>query len=138
MFFNNRTQIEELLWTHRDNIRVADSLEKILIDSKVVEKIQQAPSGKSDKGENPISAGDIRGTYFIIAGSFTNPENAKLFAGKYHSLGYKTSIISRTDRYGKKTELVSVNTFNSFNEAARYLKEFQSKFDTEAWIISKK
>jgi histidinol phosphatase-like enzyme len=57
-------------------------------------------------------------------------------AAKYRNLGYKTSIISVTNRNGIKAELVSVNTFNNFNEAIRYLREFQSKFDSKAWIYS--
>jgi hypothetical protein len=43
-----------------------------------------------------------------------------------------------TDRNGIKAELVSVKTFNNFSEASRYLREFQSKSDPEAWIYKKK
>ena len=138
VFFEKKVRKEELLWEQQDKIHVADSLKKIKIESKGVKKIQQTPLGKSDKEENPISARDTRDTYYIIAGSFTNTENAKLAAGKYRSMGYKTNIISMTDRNGIKTELVSVNTFNNFDEAARYLSEFKSKFDSKPWIYSKK
>jgi hypothetical protein len=138
VFFEKKVRKEALLWEQQDKIHVADSLKKIKIESKGVKKIQQAPLGKSDKEENPISARDTRDTYYIIAGSFTNTENAKLAARKYRSLGYKTSIISMTDPNGIKTELVSVNNFNNFDEAARYLREFQSKSDPKAWIFSKK
>lgn len=138
IFFEKKVRKEALRWAHQDSIRVADSLKKNKIESKGVKKIQQAPLGKSDKEENPISARDTRDTYYIIAGSFTNHENAKLAARKYRSLGYKTSIISMTDQNGIKTELVSVNTFNNFDEAARYLSEFKSKFDSKPWIYSKK
>jgi hypothetical protein len=138
VFFEHKVRKEALQWAHKDSIRIADSLKKIKIESKGVKKIQQTPLGKSDKEENPVSARDIRGTYYIIAGSFTNTENAKLAARKYRSLGYKTNIISMTDRNGIKTELVSVNTFNNFDEAVRYLNEFKSKFYPSAWIYSKK
>jgi cell division septation protein DedD len=102
-----------------------------------MENKQQDSLVMSDK-DNPVFAADTGDTYYIIAGSFTNAENANLAAVKYRSLGYKTSIISMTDRNGIKAELVSVKTFNNFSEASRYLREFQSKIDLKAWIYSKK
>jgi hypothetical protein len=138
VFFEKKVRKEALLWAHQDSIRVADSLKKIKIESKGVKKIQQTPLGKYDKEENPISARDTRDTYYIIAGSFTNHENAKLADRKYRNLGYKTSIISMTDQNGIETELVSVNTFNNINEAEEYLKIFKVKSNPAAWIYSKK
>jgi hypothetical protein len=137
VFFEKKVRKETLLWAHQDSIRVADSLKRIKIESNVAEDKQQDPFVKSDK-ENPVLAGDIRDTYYIIAGSFTNLENARLAAGKYRSRGYKTRIIGMTDLNGIKTELVSVKTFNNYNEAVSYLKVFKSKFDPKAWIYSKK
>jgi hypothetical protein len=136
--FDKKTLKEALLWARKDSVRVADSLKRIKIKSSVAVDKQQDSSARFDKEEDPVFAGDIRDTYYIIAGSFTNPENARLAAGKYRSRGYKTSIISMTNRNGMKAELVSVNTFNNFNAAARYLREFQIKFDSKAWIYSKK
>jgi hypothetical protein len=127
---------EALLWARQDSIRIADSLKRIEIETKVVEALPQDSLGKSDKEKLPGSVGDSRITYYIIAGSFTNPENARLTAEGYRSLGYKTSIINTTNRNGIKAEYVSVNTFNNYYEAVRYLKEFQSKFDSKAWIYS--
>ena len=124
------------MWAKQDSIRVADSLKRIEVETKGVEEIQRDSLVKSDKEEHPVSAGDIRGSYYIIVGSFTNTENAKLAAGKYRNLGYKTNFISMTDRNGIKTELVSVKIFNNFNEAVIYLREFQSKFDLKAWIYT--
>ena len=135
-FFENKVRKETLQWAPQDSIRVSDSLKKIKMGSKVVEKIQKDSLAKTDKEEHPVSAGDIRGTYHIIVGSFTDPENAKLEARKYRYLGYKTNFISMTDRNGIKTELVSVNTLNNFEEAVRYLSEFNRKFDSTAWIYS--
>ncbi|HEY5124137.1 MAG TPA: SPOR domain-containing protein [Ignavibacteria bacterium] len=119
----------------QDSIFFADSLKRIEFETKGVEEHQDSVV-MSDKEELPVSVGEIRGTYYIIVGSFTNPENAKLMARKYRSLGYKTSIISATMRNGIKAELVSVNTLNNFNEAVRYLREFQNKFDSKTWIYS--
>jgi hypothetical protein len=125
---------EALLWAQHDSIRIADSLKRIEIETKGVEEIHIDTIFKSDREKLPVSIGEIRDTSYIIVGSFINPENAKLVAAKYRSLGYKTSIISATNRNGIKAELVSVNTFNNFNEAIRYLRGFQSKFDSKAWI----
>jgi hypothetical protein len=136
--FDKKTLNEALLWARKDSIRVADSLKRIYIESNVPDDKQQDALVKPDKKENPVLAGDIRDTYYIIAGSFANHENAKLAAGKYRSRGYKTSIINMTNRNGIKAELVSVKTFNNYNEAVSYLKEFKSKLDPEAWIYSKK
>ena len=137
-FFENKVRKEALLWAYQDSIRVADSLKRIKIESNLPQNKQQDSTVKLNKEESPSLAGDIRDTYYIIAGSFTDPENARLTAGKYRKQGYKTRIIGMTDQNGIKTELVSVKTFNNLNDAASYLKEFKSKFDPKAWIYSKK
>jgi len=136
--FRNKALKEALLWAHQDSVRVADSLKRIKIESVGPGNKQQDSKVKPVKEENPLKATETESTYFIIAGSFTNSENARLAAGKYHRRGYKTSIISITGKNGVKTELVSVKTFNSPGEAARFLKEFKSKYDHEAWIYSYK
>jgi hypothetical protein len=136
--FDKKTLNEALLWAHQDSIRVADSLKRIKIESNLPQDKQQDATLKLNKEENPAFAGDIRDTYCIIIGTFSNPENARQAAGKYRSRGYKTSIISMTDRNGIKTELVSVKSFNNLNEANRYLREFKIKFDPKAWLYSHK
>ena len=135
VFFEKKVRKEALLWTHQDSIR-ADSLKKIKIESNLMENKQQDSLVSSDK-DNLVFAGDTGDTYFIIAASFTNPENAKLAAGKYRNLGYKTSIISTTKRNGIKAEFVSVKAFSNIKEAEEYLKKFKKKSDPEAWIYSK-
>jgi SPOR domain len=136
--FGNKALKEALLWAHQDSIRVADSLKRIKIESVTPVKKQQDSRVKPIKKEIPLKATETESTYFIIAGSFTNSENARLASEKYLKGGYKTSIISLTGKNGVKTELVSVKTFNSPGEAARFLKEFKSKYDHEAWIYSHK
>ena len=138
VFFEKKVRKEALLLARQDSIRVADSLKRIKIESKVPEDKQKDRLANPVNSDNPSQTTDTGDTYYIIAGSFTNTENANLAAGKYRSLGYKTSIISTTNRNGIKNELVSIKTFNNLNEAVRYLKEFKSKFDPEAWIYSKK
>jgi hypothetical protein len=134
--FGNKARKEALLWAQQDSIRVADSLKRIEIETNVVEEIHQDTLVKADKEEYPVFAGDIRNKYYIIIGSFTNPDNAKLAARKYRSLGYRTIIISTTNRNGIKAILVSINIFNNYNQAVIYLKEFQSKFDPKAWMYT--
>jgi len=136
--FDNKTLKEVSLWAHQDSIRVADSLKRINIKANVPEVKQQDSTVKLNKEEGPALPGDTGDAYHLIIGTFSNPENARLAAEKYRSRGYKTSIINITSRNGIKTELVSVKSFNNLNEAARYLEEFKSKYDTDAWIYSKK
>ena len=136
--FDKKTLKEAVLWAHKDSIRVADSLKKIRIESKITDDKQKDTLIKPVKAENPSRTAETGGTYFIIVGSFANTENARLAAEKYRSRGYKTSIISMTGKNGVKSELVSVKTFNSLNEATIYLREFKIKFDPTAWIYSHK
>ena len=135
--FGNKTLKEALLWAHYDSIRVADSLRRIKIDSNIVEDPQKDPLVKSDNKENTVLTRDTGSTYYIIAGSFTDHDNANIAAKKYRGLGYKTSIISMTNRSGIKAELVSVNASNNYNDAVRFLNEFKIKFDPTAWIYYK-
>jgi hypothetical protein len=136
--FGNKALKEALLWAHQDSIRVADSLKRIKIESKVPEDKQKDTLANPVKADNPSQTADTGDTYYIIAGTFSNPENASLVAEKYRSRGYKTSIISMTNRNGIKTELVSVKSFNNLNEAEEYLKKFKEKSDPAAWIYTKK
>jgi hypothetical protein len=136
--FDKKTLKEGMLWARQDSIRIADSLKRIKIESDAPKDKQPDPKVKIKREESSVPAGDIRDTYCIIIGTFYNPENASLAAGKYSSRGYKTSIISITNRNGIKTELVSVKSFNNLNDATRYLREFKIKFDPSAWIYSHK
>ena len=137
VFFEKKVRKEALLWTHQDSIRVADSLKKIKIESNVMGNKQQDSLVMSDK-DNPVFARDTGDPYYIIAASFTNTENANLAVGKYRNLGYKTSIISATNRNGIKTKYVSVKAFSILKEAEEYLKKFKEKSDPSAWIYTKK
>jgi len=136
--FDKKTRKEALLWAKQDSIRVADSLKRIKIESNLPQDKQQDSTFKLNKEESPALAGDIRDTYCIIIGTFSNSENARQAAEKYLRRGYKTSIISMTGKNGIKTELVSVKSFNNLNEATRYLREFKIKFDPKAWLYSHK
>ena len=138
VFFEKKVRKEALLWARQDSIRVADSLKRIKIDSKVPEDKQKDTLAKPVKGDNPSQTADTGDTYYIIAGSFTNTENANLAAGNYRNLGYKTNIFSTTNRNGIKTEYVSVKAFSNIKEAEEYLKKFKEKSDPAAWLYTKK
>ena len=125
-----------LLWAEQDSIRVADSLKRVAIVKEVAEKTQQDSIVKLVKEKAPGK--DLKNTFHIIIGSFTNPGNAKLAAREYRNKGYKTSIITTTSRDGNKLKLVSVRTFNNYNEAVTYLKEFQAKINSSAWLYPNK
>jgi SPOR domain len=130
--FENKALKMAKYWDQQGRLRTADSLKRAVKVTKVYKENDSDPEVKfEDKelpGENSVNM------YYIIIGSFANSENAKMTAKKYDSQGYNTSIISATDRKGNKTELVSVNAFGNHDEAARYLKDLQSKVNASAWI----
>ena len=108
----------------------------IIFGSDLPQDKQQDSAVKSNKERSRALAGASRDTYYIIIGTFPNPENTSIAAEKYRNQGYKTSIISMTGKNGGKAELVSIKTFNNPGEAASFLKEFKSKVDHETWIYS--
>jgi hypothetical protein len=131
-FFENKALKSAAYWERQARMRESDSLVKTNSGKKVVGGLSADSIVRFDP-EDPDGK-DFKGTYFIIAGSFANPENATIVAGKYRDLGYGTSIIRTIDRYGNKIQLVSVRTFNDYDEAVRYLREFQKNIDPAAWL----
>ena len=122
-------------WAKQDSIWVADSLKRVMADKKVLEKTPADPNIGTD--EKNLQGGDPYTGYYIICGSFTNTDNAKLSARNYSNEGYKTTIISATKSDGTNVKLVSVKTFKDKSEADVFLKEFQTKSDPRAWIYSR-
>ena len=88
--------------------------------------------------DNDLPAGDPGPGYYIICGSFTNHDNARLAARKYNSEEFKTAIIITSASNGSRLELVSVKTFNDYNEAVEFLKVFKGIYDPAAWIYTGK
>lgn len=123
-------------WARQDSTRVADSIKKVMAVKKsfnatITDSLMSVE--KTAPREKSAGAG-----YYIVAGSFANHENAGQAAAKYAAMGYKTALLSSTNPGGISIELVTVSSFSDKNEAAVFLKEFQSKVDPEAWIFSKK
>jgi len=119
----------------KDSAGIADSLKKSAINSNDAEGKQPDSSFNVNKEKNPER--DTVTNYYIIIGSFTNPENARSAVKQYRNKGYNTSIINSTNSKGNKAELVSVATFNNPEDAVRYLRDFQSKANPKAWIYPK-
>jgi hypothetical protein len=130
-FFENKALKSALYWEKQGKVRVADSLKKVAPATKITEETSP-DSVIRIKAEKP-DARDVN-IYYLIIGSFINKENANQVARQYRRQGYYTSIISTTNSNGNKAELVSVKTFGNYDEAVRYLREFQSKVDPKAWL----
>ena len=86
--------------------------------------------------EEILTEEDTKGKCNIIVGTFTNPENAKRFAEQYRNEGYQSTIIRRTNSSGNILDMVSIKTFNNYNEALRYIQEFHSTVDPSAYLYS--
>jgi hypothetical protein len=134
--FGRRSLKKALLWAKQDSIRVADSLKRTLVVTSDTFGVRSVTIDNSE--EVIISGENTKNQFFIIIGSFANPENAKLAAGQYRSRGYNTSIIRTTNSYGNKVDMVSVRTFSNYEEATSYLKELQGEIDPGAWIYQDK
>lgn len=130
--FENKALDNALYLEQQSRSRVDDSSKRALTDTKALERAQQHSAVKIEADK--LSAGDSSNLFYIIIGSFINSENANLVARQYSSKGYNTGIIRAVNRNGKKAELVSVKTFNNYDEAVKFLKEFQDKVDSKAWI----
>lgn len=130
----NRSLKKALLWAKQDSIRVADSLNSTLVLNDPAEETFQDSVIFSE--EEILSETGNGYRYYIIAGSFANIENAKQIAKEYSNKGYQTSIVSRTDSYGNVLELVSVKTFNNYEEAFIFKNEFRRKVDSSAWLYA--
>ena len=133
-FFSKRSLKNAILWAKQDSTRIADSLKRIQIKSEADSEKEREPAAKSLKDNIPlINSGK---GYYIIVGSFTSDENAKIRARQYFTKGYKPEIIDATGRNGATVELVSVRSFKNISEAKSFLKEFQHDIEPTAWLYS--
>jgi hypothetical protein len=133
-FFGKRSLKNAILWAKQDSTRIADSLKRIQVKSKTDSQMDKMPVTKPLKENIPL-INSAKG-YYIIVGSFTSDENAKLRARQYITKGYKAEIIEGTGSNGAGIELVSVRFFKNISEAKLFLKEFQHDIDPTAWLYS--
>ena len=145
----SRSLKQAILWAKQDSARVADSLKRVAVLNDTIRTHSNDSSAKKAveknlkdskvkiKAESP-SEKILTGKYHIIAGSFSNEENAKIRARQYFSQGYTTDIIEITSKSGSKVNLVSVKSFDSITEATEFLKKFKQEIDSTAWLYTNK
>jgi hypothetical protein len=115
---------------------VSDSFSKAIAKKKAFEKaLTDSLMNIGDGKNSDIKSG---GHYYIIVGSFANPENAKETAVKYSAKGFKTELIRMSKNRGADQYLVSVRDFSDYNKASVYLKDFKANGQAGAWIYTGK
>ena len=134
--FVRRSLKKAYLWAQQDSMRIADSLKSNLLVSEYAEEALEDSIVLTE--EKMLTGEGIGNQYHIIIGTFAEPENAKLVAAQFRSQGYQTSIINRTNRYGINLDMVSVKTFNNYEEASRYKNKFRREVDSSAWLYHNK
>ncbi|HOW08714.1 MAG TPA: SPOR domain-containing protein [Bacteroidales bacterium] len=102
------------------------------------------PSGNSDSKSSSSQTGNNHasliseeqktGKFYIITGSYTNPENANSVARQFSRNGYNVNIIKVLSNTGNDVQLVSIKSFENKENADEFLKEFKKNFNSEAWI----
>ncbi len=130
--FLEKNRKEVLLWAQKDSMRVADSLKEAAAFKDVAQEAKP-DSFVQDMNENTPEA-ENKKMYYLIIGSFANSENAKSVADEYSRQGYKTSIIKAVNSGGQTIELVSIKTFDNFEEAVSYGNAYQSKNKSNVWV----
>lgn len=100
---------------------------------KKIEKEEQEPpeSEPPPEAEQPIEKG-----YTILAASFQNPENAKKFEADLKAKGYPVAISQITVR-DVIWHRVTVGTFQSRDDALKFVSMFNAKEHLEAIVIQK-
>jgi hypothetical protein len=136
LYFRKHSLKAAIEWARQDSARVADSLKRIKAENRITGKTL-TDSLINIEGKN-LPAGDTVPRYYIIVGSFTNHDNAKKIAGQYSGQGYKTTIISIKRRDVGSLELVSVKTFKELRKANIFLRDFQTKYDPDAWVYTQR
>ncbi len=118
----------ELMLARQDSIRSADSVRKaqdnlLALENAKLDSIRLA--------EEKATVQDANRKYNIIVGSFYTPEYARALAEDYRSKGYNPAIIQMQR---SRFELVSIESYDSFNQTVTRLKEFQATLEPDAWI----
>jgi cell division protein FtsN len=105
-----------------DSIQFAEELERMKQESQ--EKIDSAAKA---------CGGSSDGKYYVITGSFRNPNYADEFSKKMKSMGYSSQIVVAPNGFN----LVSAFSGNSMPEVINALRNMQSTVDSESWIYTK-
>lgn len=115
-----------------------ESAEPSTHSSRSTERLDLLPIPKSVKetGEVVVTEKAVveQEKFFIIAGAFLMPENAKKLVEQLKDEGYNASMIGEN---GRKLHLVSIQGFSSKEAADSRLTELQKKGFPSAWILSR-
>lgn len=85
------------------------------------------------KPKTAIKNKSIKGKYYLIAGSFSNIENAKILKTVIEANSYPARIIKNKNLYA-----VALNKFNSKKEADRFRKKvLQRNPNASCWVLQK-
>jgi hypothetical protein len=151
--FTGRSLKKAIEQAREDSVRHANAVRKIEPEERVPEKTaekvvvprtedkkEKAQAGDQEKKKESAEAriSKAGGKYYIIVGSFSQQENARVRQREYLSRDFKTGLLENISKNGKKVILVYVRTFNESNEALRFLKDFQKNEDSTAWLYSAK
>jgi len=103
--------------------RISPENELVSFDPRIIyAKPKYTPKNKS-----------VKGRYYLIAGSFSNIENAKILKNVIEANSYPASIIKNDNLYS-----VALNKFSSRKEANRFRKKVLRKNpNASCWVLQK-
>jgi hypothetical protein len=126
-FFDNKALKSANYWEQNGLQNIRESLS----NSNKLPSLSQP----GNKDALIISGKEKPGKFYIITGSYINPENANSVARQFSHNGYNVNIIKVSNNTGNDVQLVSINTFDDKEDADEFLKEFKNNFNSEAWIF---
>jgi hypothetical protein len=132
--YANHTLKSDLELVREDSTRFADSLKQAWTLKRDFQKSLTDTLMKLE--DQVLAGGEAGGTFYIIIGTYSVPENAKTMADQYAEQGYQTNIIRSLNRKGENISMVSVNSFNNAERAKSYLREFRQTVSESAWVYS--
>ncbi len=94
----------------------------------------QAKTSPADNHNDPVVESSPHYSYFIIAGSFKNHNNAVKFIKQLQAKGF-VAIIAGTNSYGMTR--VAYAGFNTMAEATQQLSRIRQHENPSAWILKK-
>lgn len=119
-----------LMQKRQDSLELADSIRTL---HNELESLRQAHNRLLDsiKGEKPATAKRTTGKkYHVIVGSFRKQEYLDSYNKFIQDKGFQTNILQ--NEFGFK--LISVDSYNNWNDAVRTLEGIQEDLEETAWI----
>ncbi|MFP4605551.1 MAG: SPOR domain-containing protein [Bacteroidales bacterium] len=119
-----------LMQKRQDSLKLADSIRTL---HNELESLRQAHNRLLDsiKGEKPAKAQQTKGKkYHVIVGSFRKQEYLDSYNKFIQDKGFQTNILQ--NEFGFK--LISVDSYNNWNDAVHTLEGIQEDLEETAWI----